>query len=210
MSERWAIYTTPAASVAIALMVIVSVSATIGSHPAATAMVVLIGVALVMITIDTGGHSMLIFAGAFLLMAMALAIGRTSLDGPVPWVIAGVVVIAFSDAVRVSFAQRRAAVIEPTVVRGVLVGLAIVAVGSVGAGFAIDALGTIGSNANWLLVPLALLLTVAGAVVLVVAAGRSPGEFDKRRWRPGERLAAPARSASDDPSFKTSLPPPPR
>ena len=44
---------TPAAMVAIGLMIVVSVSATAGSHPAAMSLVVLIGVALVLITIDT-------------------------------------------------------------------------------------------------------------------------------------------------------------
>lgn len=210
MSERWETFTAPAAVVAIAIMVVVSVLATFGTHPIATVAVVLIGVALVMITIDTGGHSMVIFSGAFLLMASALAIARMSVGGVVPWAIAGVVVLAFSDAVRLSFAERRSAMIEPAVVRSVVTGLVIVAAGSVGAGFAIGELATVGSNANWLLVPLALLLAVGGAVGLAVTAGRSPGPFDKRRWRPGERLASPPRNASDDPSFKTSVPPPPR
>ncbi len=208
MSKR-EMFSSSAALVAFALMVVVSILGTLGTHPVGTLMVVAIGVVLTMITIDSGGHSMLMFSGGFLLLALGLAIGRLGLDGPVPWALAGVVVLAYADAVRLCFAQRRHGMVEAEVYRGVFVGLGIVVVGSGATAAAVGVLGSVGSNTNWLLVPLALVLATVGLVGLAIAVSRSPGQFDKRRWKPGERLMAPPRSASDDPSLKTSTPPPP-
>ena len=208
MSRR-EMFSSSAAMVAFAVMAVVSILATLGAHPVGTLMVLVIGVAMTMITIDSGGHSMLVFSGGFLLFALGLAIGRLGLDGPVPWAFAGVVVLAYADAVRLCFAMRRHGVVEVEVYRGVFVGLGIVVAGAGATAALVVGLGSVGSNANWLLVPLALVLATIGLVGLAIAVSRSPGQFDKRRWKPGERLMAPARSASDDPSLKTSTPPPP-
>lgn len=210
MNRRLEAFSTGPALVAISIVVVTSIVATFGTHPIAMFFVALIGALLVMITIDTGGHSMAMFSGAFLLMALALAIGRLSLDGAVPWAAAGVVLLGFGDAVRLSFAQRRLGVVDAEVHRGVVVGLIAVAVASGFTAFVVAGLSDANSNVNWLLVPLALALAVVGVVGLAVAVSRSPGQFDKRRWKPGERLMPPPRDASDDPSFKTSTPPPPR
>ncbi len=210
MSERLELYTSPAALVVISMMVAASVVGTVGNHPAAMAMVVILGVALTLITIDTGSHSMLMFSAAFLVMVLALAVNRLGIDGALPWTIVGLIVLAFADATRVAFAGRRDADVESAVVGSVFVGFAMVAAGSLLTGGLVVFLNNSATNASWLLVPLALVLAVVGAVGLAVAMGRSPGEHDRRRWRPGERLLAPPREASDDPSFTTSLPPPPR
>jgi hypothetical protein len=210
MTGRLEAYATVPAVVAVVIMVAGSVLATAGTHPVAVALVTSIGVILVLITIDTGSHSMTIFSGAFLMMALALAIGRLSLGGPLPWTIAALIVLGFADGIRLSFAQRRSGVVDRSVVGGVMIGSVLVAVGSMATGVAVLAVTESTANLSWMLVPLALLLAVVGAVGLAVTVSRSPGPFDKRRWRPGERLLAPARDASDDPSFPSSLPPPPR
>lgn len=199
----------PPALVALAIMVVVSILATLGTNPIGTLMVALIGVVLTLITIDSGGHSMLVFSGVFLLFAMSLAFEQLGLDGAVPWAVAGLVVLFYADAIRLCFALRRHGEIEPEVYRGVFVGFGIVVGCSVAAAVAVGGLGSIGGNANWLIVPLALVLAVVGLVGLAIAVSQSPGQFDKRRWKPGERLMAPPRSASDDPSLKTSTPPAP-
>lgn len=208
MSRR-EMFSSPSAMVALAIMAVASILATLGLHPIGTVLVVLIGVVLAMITIDTGGHAMLIMSGMFLLFTLGLATERLGVDGALPWALAGVVVLAYADAVRLCFAERRHGVIESEVYQGVLVGLLIVVVGSAVTAGVVAGLGSVGSNVNWLLVPLALALATIGLVGMAIAVSRSPGEFDKRRWKPGERLMAPPRSASDDPSLKTSTPPPP-
>ncbi len=210
MNERLELYTSPAALVTISVMVAASVVGTIGNHPAGMAIVVLLGVALTLITIDTGSHSMLMFSAAFLVMVLALAVNLLGIDGPLPWTVVGLIVLAFADAMRLAFAGRRNAEVEPAVIGSVLVGFAMVAAGSLLTGGLVVVLSDSATNASWLLVPLALVMAVVGAVGLAVGMGRSPGVHDKRRWRPGERLLAPPREASDDPSFTTSLPPPPR
>lgn len=208
MTKREMFGSSPAL-VAIAMMVVVSILATLGVHPVGTLMVAAIGVTLTLITIDSGGHSMLVFSGAFLLFALALSFERLGLEGVVAWAGAGVIVLAYADAVRLCFALRRHGAIEGGVYQGVLVGLAIVTVGSMATAVAVEGLGRIDGNSSWLLVPLALVLAVIGVVGLAIAMSHSPGQFDKRRWKPGERLMAPPRSAADDPSLKTSVPPAP-
>lgn len=210
MSERLELYTTPAALVAIMMMVAASVVGTIGNHPAAMAMVVILGVAMTLITIDTGSHSMLMFSAAFLAMVLALAVSRLGIGGALPWTVVGLVLLGFADATRLAFAVRRDADVEPAVTVSVIVGLAVVSVGSLATGGLVAILDNSATNASWLLVPLALILAVIGVVGLAVAMGRAPGQYDKRRWQPGERLLAPPREASDDPSFGSSMPPPPR
>lgn len=208
MSRR-EMFSSPPALVAFAIMVVVSIVSTLGTHPIGTLMVVAIGVVLTMITIDTGGHSMLMFSGAFLLLALGLAIDRLEVGGALPWALAGVVMLAFADAVRLCFAERRDGLIEGKVYGSVLVGFGIVVLASGVTAAVVAGLSSVDTNANWLLVPLALALAVIGLVGLAIAVSRSPGQFDKRRWKPGERLMAPPRSADDDPSLKTSTPPPP-
>ncbi len=210
MKRRLEAFSTAPALAAILIVVVTSIVATLGTHPIGMFFVALIGALLVMITIETGGHSMAMFSGVFLLMALGLAINRLSLDGAVPWAMAGVILLAFGDAVRLSFAERRSGVVDGEVYRGVLLGLAVVAAGSALTAFVVALLSDANTNVNWLLVPLALVLAVVGIVGLALAVSRSPGQFDKRRWKPGERLMPPPRDASDDPSFKTSTPPPPR
>jgi hypothetical protein len=100
--------------------------------------------------------------------------------------------------------------VDPLAHRVVISGLVVVAVASALTAVVVAAVSDANTNAKWLLVPLALTLAVVGVVGLAVAVSRSPGQFDKRRWKPGERLMPPPRDASDDPSFKTSMPPPPR
>ena len=210
MRERLEFYGNGPSLTAIAMMAAVSVMATLGTHPIAMLLVGVIGLSLVLITIDTGSHSMAVFSGGFLALALGLTFARWSLDGPVPWAVIGVVALAYGDAIRLSFAHRRSGVVDDAVTFGAALGLAIVTVGSLATATVVAALDSSTSNLNWLLVPIALVLAVVGLVGLAVAVSRSPGHYDKRRWRPGERLLAPPREASDDPSFKTSVPPPPR
>jgi len=214
MSERWSerftLFATGPAIVAIVMMIAASLAVTLGTSLVGMILVVLIGLALVLITLDTGSHSMAMFSGAFLLVSFALGIQRFAPGGVVPWTAAGVGVLAFADAIRLSFAQRRGGVVEADVTRGVGIGLGVVAAGSLATGAVVEALTQSTANVNWLIVPLALVLAVVGAVVLAVTVSKSPGQYDKRRWRPGERLLAPPREASDDPSFKSSVPPTPR
>lgn len=206
---RREMFGSPEAMVALVITIIVCVASTMGVSLVAMAMVVFIGLALTWITIDTGGHSMLLFSGIFLLLAMGLSIERLELDGPVPWAVAGVVTLGYADAIRLCFAARRHGMIEPDVYLGVVQGFGLVAVSSLVVAVVLAGLADQATNANWLLVPLALVLAVIGLVGLAIAVSRSPGEHDKRRWNPGERLMPPPRAASDDPSLKTSSPHPP-
>jgi len=208
MNKREMFSTVPAMS-AIAIMTVVSVLGSIGTHPIGILMIALVGIVLTMITIDSGGHAMLMCSAVFLLFLVGLSIERLELSGAVPWAFAGVIALAYADAVRLTFAERRHGVIEPEVYQGVIVGLVIVVILSGATAAVVVGLGAASANASWLLVPLALVLAVVGLVGLAIAVSKSPGQFDKRRWKPGERLMAPPRSASDDPSLKTSSPPAP-
>jgi len=206
MTKREMYSSWPAIS-AMAMMVVVSLLGTVGTHPVAMALTALIGVVLVIITIDTGGHSMLMFSAGFVLIALALTIQRMGLEGPLPWTAAALVSLLFADVVRMTFAERRSGVIESEVYQGVFGGFVVVAITS---GVTIGLVAVLGSgsaNGSWLLVPLALFLAVTGFVGLAIGVSKSPGLHDKRRWKPGERLMAPPRSAADDPSLKSSAPP---
>ena len=203
---RREMFGSPEAIVAMAVTAVVCVGSTLGVSWIGMVMVLVIGLALTWITIDTGGHSMLVFSGGFLLLPIGLAIQRLELDGAVPWAVAGLVVLAYADAVRLCFAARRRGVIEPAVYTGVVQGFGLVAISTVVVAVVLAALSERAANASWLVVPLALLLAVIGLVGLAIAVSRSPGEHDKRRWQPGERLMPPPRAASDDPSLRTSSP----
>ncbi len=210
MNDRLELWTAPAALVVISLMVAASVIATTGTHPIAMAMVVLLGVGLALITIDTGSHSMVLFTAAYLLMVLNLAVRRLEIDAPLTWTVLGLLVLASTDAMRLAFARRRRADVEAGVTVSAVRGFVVVAVCSLATGGVVVAIGDSTANASWLLVPLALVLAVFGVVALSVVMGRNPGQHDSRRWQPGERLLAPPRDASDDPSFTSSMPPPPR
>lgn len=208
MTRREMFGSLPAVS-AMLIMALAAIFATLGTHPILMGFMVIIGVLLVMITIDTGGHSMLMLAAGYIMIALGLTIQRLELGGSMPWVASAVVSLLFADLLRLSFAERRHGVIEGDVYQGVFVGLAVVAVSS-GVTIGLVAwLESSAANGNWLLVPLALALAVIGLVGLAIGVSKSPGQYDKRRWKPGERLMAPPRAASDDPSLKTSTPPAP-
>lgn len=206
---RKELFGSPTAIVAFAFSAAASALPTLGSHPVATIMMIVIGLGLTAVTIDTGSHLMLIMTAAFLMFSLGFALADFGLNGAVPWALLGVAGLVYADIVRLCFAERRHGVIEGGVYQGIGVGVVIVGVGSAATAAALAGLSTVGANANWLLVPLALVLAVVGLVGLAIGVSRSPGQFDKRRWKPGERLTAPPRAASDDPSLKSSMPPAP-
>lgn len=207
--NRKELFGSPTAIVAFVFAAAASALPTLGGPPLATVMLVIIGLGLTAVTIETGSHLMLVMAAAFLLFSLGFAMAEFDLDGALPWALLGVAGLVYSDIVRLCFAERRHGVIEGGVYQGIGVGLGIVVLGSGATAAALAGLSNVGANANWLLVPLALVLAVVGLVGLAIGVSRSPGQFDKRRWKPGERLTAPPRAASDDPSLKSSTPPAP-
>lgn len=206
---RREMFASPTAIFAFLITFVASALPTLGSPVLSTVLMVVVGLGLTAITIETGSHLMLLMASAFLLIAVGYAIAEWGLNGALPWASLGVVGLLYADTIRLCFAERRHGVIEGGVYQGIAVGLGIVVLGSGVTAAALTGLANVGTNANWLLVPLALLLAVVGLVGLAIGVSRSPGQFDKRRWKPGERLAAPPRAASDDPSLKSSTPPAP-
>ncbi len=143
------------------------------------------------VAVDAGSAAMSFMVGVYLTIVGSATM--TSLDlGPLGIVVVAVSIMLYLDLLRLSFARRRTdglddalfvRTIGSSAIVGVLSVLSIVIALTVTGG---DSAGD--SSRSWLWVPMAIGVIIVPAVVLVIASGRRSGQYDKRRWRPGERM----------------------
>lgn len=165
---------------------------------------IIFGLVLHFVAMETGSHVWLWLATAVVLV-YAIVAYNTVLEsvGPVALAIGGASALSYNESVRINYARRRNAVIDPSVFASSTISVAIATVtGVVGIGIAVMVSNQI--ERNWMWMPAAAVTVIAVAYTLVIVPTIRAPQTSHQRWEPGSRippqpLGTDARSASIPP-----------
>lgn len=184
---RRELYRTPEIIAAHFIMAIASIAlGFVGAPVIVMAIIAAFGSALIILAVMSGSHVMVNMTLGYLILVELVVLGDLGAG-------AGVLALGMSiplimaDLLRLNFARRRSASVDPRVFVGTLGFTFIVAIVStlsivIGASVAGE------GERTWVWVPVMtvpILLLVSAAAI---AIARKPGSYDKRRYRPGERM----------------------
>jgi hypothetical protein len=190
----------PESMVAALIMTIWSVLAGFESGTVGVLIILAIGWFLHVTAVETGSHVTLWLATAGLLILIVVA-SITTLDDLPPVLLAtsGATALTHNELVRLNYARRRRAEVDPEVFRTSAVALTLAGVlGVVGVALA-DAAGGTGDR-TWLWMPAATGALMAIGFGLSLLPTRRAPEASRERWKPGERLPPPPSVRPDEPS----------
>ncbi len=161
------------------------------------AFVIMIGLLIHFVALNTGNHIVSWGASAFVVLLALLGIASSSPGSRTDLaVIAGISVLAYNESLRLSFAQRRGAIVDQTIYFSSAISIAVVglfaAIGVQVAKLGVDIQPTESdgetlAGQNWWVLVSVVTLILAVLVVLFVPTLRRQRQATKR-VRPGERI----------------------
>ena len=185
---RRELYRQPEIIAAYGLMMLWSFAMLVGGAPIlAVVLLGLLGVVLVVLVVMSGSHAMVMMAAGYLSLLILIGIASTD-AGNTALAASMSTVLLLMDLLRLNFARRRSAKVDPRLFATTLIFTVLVAVAATLSVAIASIPGRSDDELSWLFVPIAsiVLLVVAGLFVFLLA--RKSGTHDKRRWRPGERM----------------------
>ncbi len=140
------------------------------------------------LAVETGNHVLLWLSTATLLILILVASEDTLGDlPPVLLAAAGATALAHNELVRLNYARRRNAVVDPALFGASALGVggaALIAIIGVIVATAADN----GSERSWLWVPVAVAVLMLIGFALTIAPARRASKASKQRWQPGDRI----------------------
>ncbi len=185
---RSELYRTPEIIAAHILMVVVSATLLfIGTPLLVVVVMAAFGSALILLTVMSGSHAMVVMTVCYFGLILLVVIADSGAGGAVlaAWMS---LALFLSDFFRLNFARRRSARVDPRLFVSTLGFTFVVAVVAT----ASTAIGSLVANGDgqrsWIWVPVASLIILVLISAATIAVARKPGRYDKRRYRPGERM----------------------
>jgi hypothetical protein len=161
-----------------------------GSLPVAVAAAVGI-VVMHLAAVESGNHTLAWMTTG--LVGAAALVTLASLDrdtGPLVYAAAATTTLAHSDLIRVGYARRRRADVDPGIYRQAAAGVVLAGVAGAAAILVAQVMSS-GTDRNWLWMPATVGALVLAAAALAVLPVRSAPPSRRERWRPGDRLPPP-------------------
>lgn len=185
---RSELYRSPEIIAAHALMAIVSATLLlIGAPLLVVAILAGFGSTLILLSVMSGSHAMVVMTVCYFGVILLAVIGETGLGGAglAAWMS---LALFLSDFLRLNFARRRSATVDLRLFVNTLGFTFVVALVATLSMFAGSLVANSEGERSWVWVPIAsvIVLVLIGGATIAIA--RKPGEYDKRRYRPGERM----------------------
>ncbi len=157
---------------------------------------VLLGGILLVATAESGSH-VLLWMGTAMVMLLMVVGGLLFFTEfrPVPLTVGTLTVVAYNELLRLHHARRRGAAIDDEVYQGSAVGLGVLALVSVVAVAAAEALDS--AERSWLWMALAAGLVAGSALLFTALPRRRRSVPGNRRWQPGARIPPQPLGRSD-------------
>jgi len=180
----------------LAIMLVWAVIAFARFGPVSAGGAVVFGVILHYVAMETGSHAWLWFATGTVIVYALVAYGAVLEPlGPLALTAGGASALAYNETVRLNYARRRDAAIEPAVFVGSTVAVAAASMtGVIGIGLAVIVISQ--SERDWVWMPAAVITLMLVAYALVILPTVGTHESSGQRWVPGRRLPTPTSPTS--------------
>lgn len=185
---RSELYRSPEIIAAHALMAIVSASMLLIGAPWLVVVILAgFGSTLIMLSVMSGSHAMVVMTVCYFGVILLAVSGDAGLGaaGFAAWMS---LALFLSDFFRLNFARRRSARVDQRLFVNTLGFTFVIALVATLSMFAGSLVASSGGERSWVWVPIASALILVLIAAATIAIARKPGTYDKRRYRPGERM----------------------
>jgi hypothetical protein len=203
-------HTTTEWLIGLAIVLVWAVVAFASVGPMAALTAVAIAMVLHYLAMETGGHVWLWLATAVMLLFVIVAYSTTLHPiGPLSLALGGAMALAYSETIRLNYARRRKAVVDPGVFLGSAIAVAVATLVGI-AGVAISLVLSAEAGRSWMWMPIAGLALMTAAYAVALVPTRQAPASSRQRWEPGTRIP-PQPVGVDNRSITTisAAPPPP-